>query len=117
MATNVNGSMSDIKATTSYEEKGYAAESHEIPLPAILASKTEDELKAIKRSATWKLDLYIMPAMICELFLPSSRRQAVGEPKPRSEMFSATRRFADTCDDSDTTVMYIFNYLDRQNIA
>ncbi|ORY89841.1 nicotinamide mononucleotide permease [Leucosporidium creatinivorum] len=70
--------MSDIKATTSYEEKGYAAESHEIPLPAILASKTEEELKAIKKSATWKMDLFIMPAMI---------------------------------------LMYIFNYLDRQNIA
>jgi hypothetical protein len=69
MATNVNGSMTDIKATTSYEEKGYAADSHEIPLPVILASKTEDELKAIKKRATWKLDLYIMPAMICESLL------------------------------------------------
>lgn len=79
MATNVHGSMSDVKATTSYEEKGYAAESHEIPLPAILAGKSEEELRAIKKSATWKLDLYIMPAMICEPSLPSSRRQGLGE--------------------------------------
>lgn len=71
MATTT--SIDDLKATTSYEEKGLAPNSHEVHLPAILAGKSESELEVIRKSATRKLDIYIMPAMVIMYICESTR--------------------------------------------
>lgn len=64
--------MSEIKKTLSYDEdvkaefghNEMAERGHGIDTPLELQNLSEDEIAAIKKSATRKIDLLIMPVMV-----------------------------------------------------